>query len=340
MSTKVLITGASGLIGFRILIDALAAGHKIYFTVRSEEKAQIILSNPEIKNLAPGDHLNPVIIPDYTEDGAFDDILKDVTHVIHVGSPVTNPTFDSKTEIFEPTLKISAVLLASALKSPTVQRVVITSSVVANVGLHPFSAIPSASTRGTLPDPIPSEFKNIQEAYVLAKMIQLEASKDFIKKQNPNFTIAHVFPGYIFGRNGLILDATQMRIANSSNTYFILGMLGGELPFPIPGSYAHIEDVSNLHLRAAFLDPSSADISKDWGISMEVNFDTIFDHVEKAFPKAVANGIFKRGKIITLPFPYDSSDTERFLGAPLKGLEIAAVDVASQYLEVLGKEKA
>ncbi|VUC37520.1 unnamed protein product [Clonostachys rosea] len=340
MTAEILITGTSGLIGFRILLDALATGHKVYFTVRSEAKAEIILSNPEIKILAPGDRLNPVIIPDFTVDGAFDDILKDITHVIHAGSPVTNPAFDPKTEIFEPTVKISAAILASALKSPSVQRVVITSSVVANVGLDPASNIPSAATRGTLPDPIPSEFNDIQEAYVLAKMIEVEASKVFVKKHSPNFTVAHVFPGYIFGRNGLIHDATQMQTANSSNTYFILGMLGGELPFPIPGSYAHIEDVSNLHLRVALLDPSSPDIAKDWGISTEVNFDTIFDHVKKAFPKAVADGIFTRGKIVTLPFPYDSSDTERFLGAPLKSLEIAAVDVASQYLELLGKNKA
>lgn len=182
-------------------------------------------------------------------------------------------------------------ILASALKTPSVQRVVITSSTVANFGLTPPSAIPSATARGTLPESIPTEFGNVQEAYVLAKMVELKASEDFIRDKKPHFSVSHVFPGYVFGRNELILHTTQMRTSNSSNTYFLMGMLGGELPFPIGGSYAHVDDVSQVHLKAAFLDPSSPDVNKDWGISSQVEYSTIFGRVEKPFPKAAAEGI-------------------------------------------------
>ncbi|CAG9942447.1 unnamed protein product [Clonostachys rosea f. rosea IK726] len=341
MAATILITGASGFIGFRILLDSLAAGHKVFFAVRSEDKAQIILSNPAVKKLAPGDRLLPIVIPDCTLADAFDDALKDkdVTHIIHVGSPVTNPKFDPKTEIFEPTVKSSANLLAAALKAASVQRIIITSSTVANIGLVPPSSIPSATTSGVLPDFIPS-FSNVQEAYVLGKMVELKASEDFTKNQKPHFTISHIFPGYVFGRNELILDVTQMRTNNSSNTYFMLGMVGGELPFPLAGSFAHIDDVSKLHLQAAFLDPTSSEISKNWGISTEVDFSTIFGSIEKAFPKAVADDIFSKGKIDTFAAPYDCDDTKRFLGSPLKTFEMAAVDVAAQYLELLGRDKA
>lgn len=66
MAANILITGASGLVGFRVLLDALDedAGHNIFFTVQSEVKAQTILTNPAVQRLAPSCRLTPVVIPD------------------------------------------------------------------------------------------------------------------------------------------------------------------------------------------------------------------------------------------------------------------------------------
>lgn len=117
---SILITGATGLIGFRILLLALEAGHNVRYTARSEEKARIVTFNPAVQKLAPGDRLSSVIIPDFTVDGAFDSALQGVTHIIHAGSPVPDPANEPTTQVFQPTIKISlfsSVLLQSALKS-------------------------------------------------------------------------------------------------------------------------------------------------------------------------------------------------------------------------------
>lgn len=103
MPSTFLITGASGLIGFRILLNALEAGHDVRYTVRSEEKANIVSSNPAVQKLGAGDRLSAIVISDSTVDGAFDSALEGVTHIIHTGSPVPMPHFDPKTQIFEPT---------------------------------------------------------------------------------------------------------------------------------------------------------------------------------------------------------------------------------------------
>lgn len=103
MPAKFLITGASGLIGFRILLTVLEAGHEVRYTVRSEEKARIVASNPAVQKLGAGDRLSSVVIPDLTVDGVFDAALRGITHVIHVGSPVPAPHFDPQTQVFEPT---------------------------------------------------------------------------------------------------------------------------------------------------------------------------------------------------------------------------------------------
>lgn len=116
-ATTILITGATGLIGFRILLAALAGGYNVRYKVRLEEKAWMVSSNPAVQKLAPapGDRLSPVIIPDFTVEGAFDAALQGVTHIIHAGSPVPVPTYDPTTQIFNPTVKISSGLLSSAL---------------------------------------------------------------------------------------------------------------------------------------------------------------------------------------------------------------------------------
>lgn len=103
MATTFLITGASGLIGFRILLAALAAGHNVRYTVRSEEKARVVSNNPAVKKLGAGDRLLPIVIPDLAVNGAFDSAVQDVTHIIHAGSPVPVPVFDPTTQVYEPT---------------------------------------------------------------------------------------------------------------------------------------------------------------------------------------------------------------------------------------------
>lgn len=105
MAVTFLITGASGLIGFRILLATLAAGYNVRYTVRSDEKAEVVSSNPAVQNLGitAGDRLSPVIISDFTIDGAFDSALEVVTHIVHAGSPAPVPAFDPTTQVYEPT---------------------------------------------------------------------------------------------------------------------------------------------------------------------------------------------------------------------------------------------
>ncbi|KAJ4397643.1 hypothetical protein N0V93_001876 [Gnomoniopsis smithogilvyi] len=336
MSGNVFITGATGLIGFRILLAALAAGHHVRYAVRSEEKARIVESNPAIQKLRTTmrdfPNLSSVFIPDFTADGAFDAAVESVTHIIHVGSPVPMPTFDPTTQVFEPMIKITAGLLQSALKSPSVKRVVITSSIVANLSESAEGPV-SASTRVPPPNPIPETFKNVMEAYVVGRRAEMQNLDLFARDNRPHFTIARVHPGYVFGRNELALDATMMHTQNNSNNFLMLGFLGGELPFPVHGAFAHIDDVAEVYLRLAFESNAGA-----IGLATKIDYASVFDIIEKRYPEAVKVGVFKKGKIPTLPVDYDSSDAEALLGG-FRSFESAVADVAGQYLELLDGNK-
>lgn len=229
---------------------------------------------------------------------------------------------------------MSAGLLRSALRSPSVRRVVITSSIVANLNPSPApsAAVASASTRIPPPSPVPKTFGSAMEAYVVAKMVELRDTDQFTRTQSPHFTVSHIMPGHVFGRNELALDTGMMQTQNSSNNFLMVGLVGGTLPFPIHGSFAHIDDVAEIHLRVAL---EEAYAGKDVGIGTRVDYASVFDHVKDKYPEAVEKGALKKGTIPTLPVEYDSGEAREILGK-LKSFEAAVSDVAAQYLELLG----
>ena len=88
VSTLVLITGATGHVGFRVLIHALTAGYSIRCAVRSSQKAKTIISHPLILALSPGPRLSFIVIPDLCVPSAYDEAARGVSHIIHIASPL------------------------------------------------------------------------------------------------------------------------------------------------------------------------------------------------------------------------------------------------------------
>ncbi|OJJ02168.1 hypothetical protein ASPVEDRAFT_132281 [Aspergillus versicolor CBS 583.65] len=344
MTSLVLVTGVTGLIGFRVLLETLRKGYTVRFAARSEEKAQKVLSRPAIQGLNAGDRLSYVLIPDISAENAYDEALKGVSYVLHVGTPVPVPGYDPLTQIYNPTVQSIPNLLGSALKTPTLKRLVITSSIVANLAPNPDPAVTSTgATRIPITAP-PETISSPFEAYVLGKIISLNATDEFIAKEKPHFSIAHIFPGYVFGRNDLLDgEGTELLFQNSSNGYLLGSILGTEIGMPIHGGYVHIDDVADVHLRVLELDPaadSACGTPHSFGACTTLEAFNTFDIVEKAFPKAVANGTFSRGALPKLPISYDSSETERVLGMKFRSFESAVADTAAQYLESRGLEVA
>ncbi|KAI2619264.1 putative cinnamoyl-CoA reductase [Hypoxylon sp. NC1633] len=271
------------------------------YAVRSEDKAKVIFSDPAMNRFSHDHRLSAVSILDFTVDGA----LEGTTHVIQVGSPVAIPTSDPMAEIFEPTAKASSGLLSSAIKSPSVQRIFITSSVVRDIDLIPSPYTVSASTSAALLTPLPTSFGNVPEAYVLSKIADFHNTAQFVRTQNPDFTVPHVVPGYM------------------------VTILREELPFPLHRGAVYADDVAETHLRVALLRVENGTaLCQSWTYTVTIASYTVTlgVPVEKVYPKAEAAGVFKLGKALNLPFEYDSSDTIKLLGR--------------KYLEKLGVEKA
>ncbi|TVY17344.1 NAD-dependent epimerase/dehydratase FUM13 [Lachnellula arida] len=334
-SPNLLITGATGFIGFKVLLDALESGYTVRVAVRSSSRSEALLSNPKIKSLVSGNNISFVEVPDITEEGAYDEALKGVAYAIHVSSPVPKPVFkDPQADVVQPTIKGAANLLASALKVPSVKRIVITSSIVANMPFPPLSTADETTAESRVPNfegPINAVFP----AYCAAKIATLNATDKFIKEHKPSFDVINIFPGFVHGRNELATDVKGL-LAGSDGLLLAI-ILGKTFDVPRIAGTAHVDDVAKVHLLAL---SESVQGGQDFGVTIPTVYDDAFDYVKNAFPKAVENGIFKPGSQPSVKINWNASKTESVFGFKFQTYETQVLDVAAQYLELLGKEKA
>lgn len=88
----VLLTGATGFLGFLTLIDLLKSGYSVRAAVRSHANSEKIRGHHLVKALNPtSESLFFVVVPDMTVTGAFDAAVRGVDYIVHIASPV--PSF-------------------------------------------------------------------------------------------------------------------------------------------------------------------------------------------------------------------------------------------------------
>jgi dihydroflavonol-4-reductase len=125
MPEHVLLTGASGFIAKHILVQLLAAGHRVRATVRDPSKEE------EVRRLVPdaGDRLGFVTL-DLMRDAGWPAALGGITVLVHTASPFPVAQPANEDEVIRPAADGTLRALRAAA-SAGVRRVVLTSSVAA-----------------------------------------------------------------------------------------------------------------------------------------------------------------------------------------------------------------
>ena len=250
----VLLTGATGFVGFAVLRAALQHGYKIRAAVRSEEKAETVRSNPTLKDVSE-DQLSFVVVPDFLKEGAFDDAVKDVKYILHVASPIPlkHITGDDDLDAFfvEPAIQGTMGVLRSAHKAGTVKRIVVTSSAAAIIppSLMMGETSDDIVTPESRVDAAPSPYmNNTQVAYAASKVLALKHAEEYVAKEKPSFDVIHIHPTVVLGRNELALTSKDV---DSGSCEYALGLaVGRKSEHPWPIAVTHIEDVALSHIRS------------------------------------------------------------------------------------------
>lgn len=235
MST-VLVTGGSGFIGSRCILQLLAAGYDVHTTVRDLKREAGVRSLLKQGGTEPGDRLS-FFAANLQSDAGWPDAVSGCDYVLHIASPFPAEVPRHEDELIVPA-RDGALRVLRAARDAGVKRVVMTSSFAAVGYGHPPQSQPFNE----------SDWTNLDApdltAYVKSKTIAERAAWDFIAKEGGSLELSVVNPVAVFGPVLSRDYATSILIAQM--------MMDGAMPATprIELGAVDVRDVADLHLRA------------------------------------------------------------------------------------------
>lgn len=332
----ILLTGGTGHLGYRTLIEALSKGYKVRAAVRSEAKVAEIKAARSTQPYI--DQLSFILVSDITKDGAFDEAVRGVDYVVHLASPLAVPSDDDEANIIRPAIRGTLSILHSALKEPRIQRVVITSSIAAVApsstgNTKPVEPYTADSVQPDAQGPYPNAFA----AYAASKVLAYNRTRDFIAKEKPSFSVVNIMPSFVIGKNELA--TTPQAVASGSNRLALAALLGSVQSQGPPAAACHVDDVAFVHVAA--LDPKikgNQNFGLNYNGAKGIVWDDAIEIVKKHFPKETENGIFPLGgSTPSVPSAFDASRTEEVFNFKQKNFEEMIVSLAGHYAAVSAK---
>jgi nucleoside-diphosphate-sugar epimerase len=343
-SELVLLTGATGLIGFRVLVFCLRKGYRVRVALRALTNKTRVLNTPSVQELGTEGNLSFVEIPDISIPGAFDESLQDVDYVIHVAAPIVSADtssigIDLATHYIGPTTDATLHLLCSAQVHPKVKRIIVTNSLAALIDYvkDTDETIHLESTRATNIQNPP--YRSRFEAYTAAKANTLNLTEEWVKSQKPAFDLVHMAPGHVFGPNELVTDPKELLQTGSNR--IILVPVTGKAYNTEPGVTVHLDDVAEAHVRALDLSiPGNRLYILSSGGVEGTKLDDCFEIVARNFPDHVGNMFLNNGSLPWSIFRVDVSESARILGIDFIPYEQQVRDVVGYYLECVQQQSS
>ncbi len=234
--SRVLVTGGSGFIGSRCLLQLLGDGHDVRTTVRSparEKDVRALLAGGGAGSL---DRLS-FATADLERDAGWAEAVAGCDYVLHVASPFPPGIPKSEDELVVPA-RDGALRVLRAARDAGVKRVVLTSSFAAVGYGHPQQDAPFDETSWTDPsaaDVLP---------YVKSKTIAERAAWDFVAREGGALELSVVNPVGVFGP---VLGRDY-----STSILLVQRLMDGAMPGCPRLSFGAVDvrDVVDLHVLA------------------------------------------------------------------------------------------
>jgi nucleoside-diphosphate-sugar epimerase len=243
-STLVLVTGGSGFIATRCILQLLAAGHIVRTTVRNLKREDDVRAMLKQGGAEPGTRLS-FVAADLENDAGWNDAVAGCEYVLHVASPFPATVPEHEDELIVPARE-GALRVLRAASAAGVKRVVLTSSFAAIGYGHTPQDRPFDETDWTDPN------ADGVAAYAKSKTLAERAAWDFIASlqassnggNGATLELSVVNPVAVFGP---VLSADY-----SPSILLVLRLMDGAVP-GIPKlcfGAVDVRDVADLHIRA------------------------------------------------------------------------------------------
>ena len=236
MSTRVLVTGASGFVAQHLILQLLASGYAVRGTLRSMKRAQEVRSV-----LAKFDPRAPdmdFVEADLSSDKGWADAVKDCTYVQHIASPFPAVHPKDEMELIRPA-RDGALRVLKAAKAAGVKRVVMTSS-MASIAYGHGDKRAAISDETMWSDPSGPD----NTPYTKSKTIAERAAWDYVNGEGKGLELATINPTGILGPALSADVSTSLEIP--------IRLMNGKTPgLPNIGfSFVDVRDVAQCHVKA------------------------------------------------------------------------------------------
>jgi len=347
MAQRVLLTGSNGFVGSHILEQLLSRGLSVRGIVRSQAKAQQVLS--DFPNY--GSQLDFGIVPDITAPGAFDKVVQSTPPfdtVIHTASPFLYRVISDNREFLDPAIKGTLEVLKSVKAyAPAVKRVVITSSCAAVINFQA-PVVTTPPKIYTEEDWNPTTWESAltgtqNNAYQASKKFAELSAWEFVEKEKPNFSLATLAPPMVYGPLRHTVKSVKELNQSNSRIYdlFINSKKDAEEPPNGLHTYTDVRDIATAHIKAATL-PEAAG-QRFVICAGKISSQEISDMLRKDIPELAERtpeGTPGKDTLGENAFDCSSAKAEKVLGLTFRSKEETFVELAKQLLEIEKQEKA
>jgi dihydroflavonol-4-reductase len=244
VSTPVLVTGATGYVAGRVVEQLLAAGLTVHATVRDPSKTDRLTYLTDMADAHPGTlHFFGA---DLLKPGSFAEAMAGCSVVFHIASPFASGVKNPQTDLVDPAVNGTRNVLEQANATPSVSRVVVTSSCAAIYGDN----IDLDSTpNGEFTEEVWNTTSSLaHNAYSYSKTLAEKEAWAIYEAQD-RWKLVTVNPSFVLGPG--------VRIHSTSESFIFTKQLGdGTLGSGAPGLSVGVVDVRDLakaHVNAGFL---------------------------------------------------------------------------------------
>ncbi|CAB9496044.1 Anthocyanidin reductase ((2S)-flavan-3-ol-forming) [Seminavis robusta] len=241
----VLVTGGTGYVAGVLISQLVEKGVTVHATVRDPSKTDRLAYLQEIADNSPGSI--KFFKADLTTQGSFEEAMKGCYAVFHTASPFSTDIKDPVKDLVEPAVIGTENVLRQCNKTPSVKRVVVTSSVVATY-------TDAAETKKEKPtdENIWNRTASISHVpYNYSKTVA-EQTAWVIAGSQTQWRLCTINPSMIVGPG--------VKYHASSESYKIVKSFGSNDPnmaLGIPNlgmACVDVRDVAAAHIAAAYLD--------------------------------------------------------------------------------------
>ncbi len=284
-SSPILVTGATGYVAGWLVKKLLEQGHTVHAAVRNPGNEQKLAHLNQMAAQSPGQI--KYFKSDLLQEGSYKEAMEGCQLVYHTASPFTSKYKNPQTELIDPAVKGTANVLQTANQTPSVKRVVVTSSCAA---IYTDAIDCKNAPNGELTEEVWNTTSSLDyQPYSYSKTMAEKKAWEMANAQN-QWDLVTVNPAFVMGP---MLNPK----ATTSESFNILKQMGdGTMKAGVPKmglGLVDVRDVADAHLQAGLNEAAKGRYITvghntdflEMGLALQDKFGKDYPIPKKALPK-------------------------------------------------------